>query len=183
MRSFKVVAQTEGTLIPVGLHTAEIIAVVETESRSKTQQIEVKFKTADGAIRNNWYNLQGFVRNATGKPLDKDGKVINIEGLEGEKLEKAYARRVEDEKSTDICYEILGKFFHHAGFPENEEMTSERLPELLKRNVIIGVMDDGISTKICNTFSVDAVEAGERTMTKKLGYACVLDEVEEESVV
>jgi len=182
---FKVVEQGTGSLMPIGLHKASIVSVIATASKTLTPQIEVRLANEKNQIRNAWYNMRGYKRNSAGQLVDKKNQVIHLEGLEGKKLETALNRRIEDPALTLKCQEIFGKFLNHAGLePDRKFKNLEEVGEaIVKNEVLVGVMKERGYEKVSNTFHVDAIDAAERTMSKKLGYEVVLDAETENAIV
>jgi hypothetical protein len=168
------VVEQGGGLMPVGLHTAKVTSTRVTESSAGTPQLEVQFRSErTGLVRNAWYNLRGYKRNAKGDLVDKNGKKISLDGLEGDALIKALRRRVEDPEVTKKCENILGKFAFHLGFGKDEEITEDAM---IDRECLVAVGNDGVSEKVIYTFSKDNVDGAERMTSNRLGFDVMLDE-------
>lgn len=134
----------QGALIGPGLHVAAVVSVVETESgRTKTPQLEVTFKTADGLIRKLWLNLRGYKKNASGQFVDAKGNPVIIEPTdEGKILDAKIKKRIEDEDATQKCMEIVGQLGADLGLDTDEEFGPE---DMVERTALIGVSNDQIS--------------------------------------
>lgn len=174
MRTFKAVARKGGNLTGAGLHTATVLSATEVESKSGTEQLEIKLIAKDGTKRTAWFNLMGYKTNKKGQYIGADGKVIKYSLNDKPEMRKAaQAKRIEDETKTETCYRRIGEFACDCGIDPDSNWTAD---DLVDRNVLIGVEGVGTEARISNTFAITNAEYAQTFMSTRLGYDVVLDE-------